>query len=125
MFGVEKTTVLKYLKLICNALADKNKLYPQFIAIPTSRILKDIIRDFHRITKLPQIYSVIDGSHVELYKKPPTKYIPADYWCRHDVHTILLQRICDSYRNFWDVCVLASGTLMMVHICDLHNFSKN
>ena len=35
MFGTEKITVLKYLILICNALADVDKLYPQFIAIPT------------------------------------------------------------------------------------------
>ena len=73
MFGVEKTTVLKYLKLICNAFVDKNKLYPQFIVIPTGRILKDIIRDFHRITKLPQICGVIDGSHIKLYIKTTHK----------------------------------------------------
>ena len=36
MFGIEKITVLKYLILICNALADKDKLYSQFIAIPTA-----------------------------------------------------------------------------------------
>ena len=95
--------------LICNALADKDKLYPQFIAIPTGRRLKDIIRGFHRVTKLPQICGAIDGSHVKLYRKPPTKYTPADYWCRHDVHTVLLQGICDSNRNFLDVCVLAPG----------------
>jgi hypothetical protein len=71
--------------------------------------LKDIIRGFHRITKLPQICGAIDGSHVKLYKKPPTKYTPADYWCRHDVHKVLLQGICDSNRNFLDVCVLAPG----------------
>jgi hypothetical protein len=33
MFGVRKTIVLKYLMLICNALADKDNLNPQFIAI--------------------------------------------------------------------------------------------
>jgi hypothetical protein len=86
MFGVGKTTVLKYLMLICNALANKDKLYPQFIVIPTGRRLKDIIRGFHRITKLPQICGAIDGSHVKLYRKPPTKYTPADYWCRHATH---------------------------------------
>ena len=71
MFGVGKTSILKYLMLTCNALADKDILYPQFIAIPTSKRLKYIIRGFHRITKLPQICGAIDGSHVKLYKKPP------------------------------------------------------
>ena len=28
MFGVGKTTILKYLMLICNALANKDKLHP-------------------------------------------------------------------------------------------------
>ena len=36
---------------------------------------------------------VIDDSHVKLNKKSPTKSTAADYWCRHDVHTILLQGI--------------------------------
>ena len=71
MVGVGKLTVLKYLMLICNALADKDKLYPQFIVIRTGRRLKNIIRYFHRKTKLPQICGVIDGSHVKLYMKPP------------------------------------------------------
>ena len=79
MFDVGKITVLKYLMLICNALADKKKLYPQFIAILIGRRLKDIIRGFHRITKLPQICGAIDGSYVKLYMKPPTKYTPANY----------------------------------------------
>ena len=81
MFGVGKTTVLKYLMFICNALADKDKLYPQFIVIPTGRRLKDIIHGFHCITKLPQICGVIDIAHVKLYRKPPTNYTLADYWC--------------------------------------------
>ena len=79
MLDVGKITVLKYLMLICNALADKNKLYPQFIAILTGRRLKDVIQGFHHITKLPQICGAIDGSHVKLYIKPPTKYTPKDY----------------------------------------------
>ena len=108
MFGVRKTRILKYLMFICNALAYKDKLYPQFIAIPTGRRLKDIIQGFHRVTKLTQICGVIDGSHVKLYRKPPTKYTPADYWCQYNVHTVLLQGICDSNRIFLDVCVLAS-----------------
>jgi hypothetical protein len=101
MFGIEKTTILKYLMVICNTSADKDKLYPQFIVIPTGIKLKDIIRGFHYITKLPQICGVIDGSHVKLYSKPPTKYTPANYWCRHDVHTLLLQRICHSVKKNW------------------------
>ena len=31
--AIGTTTILKYLMLTCNALADKDKLYPQFIAI--------------------------------------------------------------------------------------------
>ena len=74
MFGLGKTTVLKYLLLICNALADKHKSYAQFIIILTHVRLKDIIHGFHRIIKLPQICSVIDGYYVKLYRKPLKKY---------------------------------------------------
>lgn len=55
IFGAGKTTVLKYLTLICSALADRNKLYAQFIGVSNDKRLKNIIRGFQRITKLPQI----------------------------------------------------------------------
>lgn len=37
MFGIGKTTLLKYLILICNALGDKDKSYTQFIAISSGK----------------------------------------------------------------------------------------
>jgi hypothetical protein len=93
-----------------NVLADKDKLYPQYISIPSGRRLKEVIRGFHHITKLPQICGAIDGSHIKLYRKPPQKYTLANYWYRHDAHTVLLQGICDSNGNFLDVCVVAPGS---------------
>ena len=87
--------------------------------------MKDIICGFHCITRLPQICGAIDGSHVKLYRKPPTKYTPADYWCRHDVHTILLQGICDSNQSFLDVCVFApEGTHDATRMRSLEFFQK-
>jgi hypothetical protein len=37
-FGVGKSTVLKYLLLICNVLADKDKLYPIYFYSKWSKI---------------------------------------------------------------------------------------
>lgn len=35
--------------------------------------------------------------------------MPANYCCRHDAHTVLLQKIHDHDQNFLDMCVLAPG----------------
>ena len=59
----------------------------------------------------------IDGTHIKLYQKPAQLYIPTDYWSRHDFHSVFLQGICDSDRNFWNICiVVAGGTHNATHL---------
>ncbi|MCO5563285.1 hypothetical protein L7F22_016923 [Adiantum nelumboides] len=44
------------------------------------------------------------------------EHIPAQYWCRHHFHSVLLQVVCDAQKRIWDVCVLApSGTNDAAH----------
>jgi hypothetical protein len=58
---------------------------------------------------IDQVCRAIDGTHIKLYDKPKLRFVPANYWNRHDHHSVLLQAVCDSNLFFWDVVVLAPG----------------
>lgn len=109
LYGTGSSTVWKYTKLITDALSSKNKLFSQFISIPSGPRLINIIRKFKNITGISQMCGAIDGTHIRLRDKPKLAFVPADYWNRHDHHSVLLQAVCDSDLNFWDVAVLAPG----------------
>ena len=51
----------------------------------------------------------IDGTHIRLVDKPHLSLNPADFWNRHDHHSILLQGVCDANILFWDVSKRAPG----------------
>lgn len=108
-YGLGGSTVIKYTNLIIDALSDQNKLLSKHIQIPSGQRLKRIIADFRAGTGIDNMCGAIDGSHIKLYRKPPFWAIPADYWCRHDFHSVLLQGICDYKRIFWSVCARQPG----------------
>jgi hypothetical protein len=101
--------VYKYTLLICHALADKDNLLKTYISLPSGARLANIIACFHNITGLPNMCGAINGTHCKLNLKPPQSFTPGDYWCRHDIYSVLLQGVCDSEKIFWDVCVRAPG----------------
>jgi hypothetical protein len=109
-YGVGGSTVVKYTNLIIDALSDRNKLLPKHIYIPSGARLKRIIADFKAGTCIDNMCGAVDVSHIRLFRKPPFFRIPADYWCRHDFHLILLQGICDYNKVFWSVCARQPGS---------------
>jgi hypothetical protein len=109
-FGVGTTTVHNYTYLMCSALADPHKLYNKYIQVPSGDRLRRIIARFREVTGgIDNMCGAIDGSHIKLARKPENKYVPGEYWCRHDFHSILLQGVCDADKLFWDVCVRCPG----------------
>jgi hypothetical protein len=109
-FGVSTTTVQNYTHLMCLALADPDKLLRKYIQVPSGDRLRRIIAKFKEVTGgIDNMCGAIDGSHIKLARKPENRYIPAEYWCRHDFHSILLQGVCDADKLFWDVCVRCPG----------------
>ncbi|MCO5597746.1 hypothetical protein L7F22_051827 [Adiantum nelumboides] len=106
-FGIGESTVRKYCNIIVELLV--TKLRPHYISIPSGEKLHNIIADFQTLTLLPNVCGAIDGSHIKLAKKPNMEHIPAQYWCRHHFHSVLLQAICDVQKRIWDVYVLAPG----------------
>jgi hypothetical protein len=107
-FGVGTTTVHEYFYLMCLSLADDH-IFKKYIQVPSGDRLRRIIGEFKQITGIENMAGAIDGSHIKLSKKPPNRYVPADYWSRHDMHSVLLQGVCDANKLFWDVCVRSPG----------------
>jgi hypothetical protein len=95
-YGVGGSTVIKYTNLIADALSDPNKLRNKHIQVSVGTNLKRIIARFKDGTGLDNMCGAIDRSHIKLYKKPANKHVTAQYWSRHDMHSVLLQGICDT-----------------------------
>jgi hypothetical protein len=77
--------------------------------VPIGTNLKRIIARFKDGTRLDNMCGAIDGSHIKLYNKAANKYVPAQYWSRHDMHSVLLQGICDHDRIIWSVACRQPG----------------
>ena len=73
-FEVGRTIIFKYTRLVCKILADNDKLYYKYISIPSDARLQQIMKGFFDITKLPEMYGAIDGSHIKLAYKPKWAY---------------------------------------------------
>jgi hypothetical protein len=124
-FGVSEAAVIQYFKAITKVL--QQELCPQFIQIPSGPRLLEIIQRFKEETGFDNMVGAIDGSHIKLASKPPARCTPADYWCRHDIHSILLQGVCTVDNLFWDVCCLAPGGFhdaAPLRSSDLYNIMK-
>jgi hypothetical protein len=106
-FGLGKRTVSWYTRSICQALS--GPLYPNYNSNPTGDRLTAILMSFQTLCRIPNLAGAIDGSHIKLSRKPRNVATLSDYWCRHDIFSILLQAVCDANRLFWDVCIQAPG----------------
>jgi hypothetical protein len=98
-YGVGGSTVIKYTNLIVDALSSADKLRNRYIYIPSTIQLKKIIAQFKNGTGLDNIAGAIDGTHIKLFRKLANHQVPADYWCRHDIHSILLQESATMTRS--------------------------
>ena len=106
-FKVGASTIRKYVDIVCNILTDREKLFSQYIAIPSGDRLYMIINDFEELTGLPNICGAIDGTHIPLAERPSKRInlAESDFYNRKKFHSIVLQRVSDSKKIFWNVCV--------------------
>ena len=117
LYGTGSITMWEYTLLITKILLNKENLFSRFISIHSRPLLARIIRKFKYLTRIFQMYDAIDGTHIRLADKPKLAFVHADYWNHHDHHSVLLQIVCDSDLNFWDVAVLApEGTYDATHL---------
>jgi hypothetical protein len=107
-FGVGKSTVVKYTKVICKILA--TKVYGEYIGIPKGKRLQKIIKGFESASTLPMVMGALDGTHIILAKKPNKDQYPADYWCRTWFHSVVMQGICNHKQSLWSTSCLIPGS---------------
>lgn len=108
-YNVGASTVGKYTLIVASALAEANKLYGRYVAIPTGDRIARIISQFQQITNVSNMCGAIDGTHIKLYFKPDKWHNPSAYQSPQKPHSILLQAVCDANKLFWDVCCMAPG----------------
>ena len=100
IYACGSSIVYKYTLLICDALADEDKLLKTYISLPSGARLANIIAGFYNIMRLPNMCGAIYKTHCKLNRKPPQSFIPSNYWCRHYIYNVLLQDVCDSEKIF-------------------------
>ena len=77
LYGCGESTIRKYTMIVCKALGTaKHSLFFQFIHTPHSNRLQSIIESFRDITRLPNIASAIDGTHIPLTLQLSKRYTP-------------------------------------------------
>jgi len=92
------STIKKYVDIVSGILSDydklDDKLFNQSISIPTCGRLQSIIDDFHEITGLPNICSVID-EYSFLYQNDQIAHTLAlnDFFNRKKLYSIDLQAV--------------------------------
>jgi len=90
-FKIEVSTIKKYVDIVCDILTSKDKLYSQYINIPSEDCLFSIISDFEELMRLPNICGVIDGIHIPLIEHPSRVITLAatDFFTRKKFHSIV------------------------------------
>ena len=111
LYGCGESTIRKYTLIICRVLASREGMFHHFIHTPTGDRLQGIIEKFRDITRLSNIASAIDDTHIPLTCRPTRRFttMPSDFFNRKKFHSIVLQGVCDADRIFWNVCAGEPG----------------
>jgi len=88
LYSTDSIIVWEYTLLITEVLSNKEKLFSQFISIPSGPRLAEIIRKFKTLTGISQMYGAMDGTHIRLADKPKLALVHADYWNRQYHHSV-------------------------------------
>jgi hypothetical protein len=90
----------------CDILTGKQKLFNQCISIQDGAQLESIISNFKALTRLPNVASAIDGTHIMLAKCHNRKVtlVACNFFNKKKSHSIVLQWVCNDDKIFWNVC---------------------
>ncbi|KAL2652428.1 hypothetical protein R1flu_020556 [Riccia fluitans] len=108
-YEIGTSIVEMYTQLVVHALTHPRKLGQKFKASPSAEKQREISNAFLKISGVPNMVAALDGSYIKLAQQPDEKHEPAAYWNRHDMHSVVLQAICDRQELFLDmVCFVFS-----------------
>ena len=88
ILGVSATVTSKFIHNLCKILIIE--FYDRYIHIPKGEALQEITIRFETLIGIPHMWGAIDGTHIQLSKKPMEKQGPTDYFNRLNFHSILL-----------------------------------
>ena len=112
LYGFRASTIRKYTDIVCEVLSSRDQcLFTTYIHTPTGDRLYDIMERFRNSTRLPNICGAIDGTHIPLARHPSSDLTPmaSNFYNMKKFHSVVLQRVCDMDRIFWNVCAREPG----------------
>ena len=98
MFGLGKSTVGKIVIGMCKSIA--THLLPEYVSIPNSEKLKEIVEGFETYLGFPQAAGAIDGSHIPIIRPDESA---SDYCNRKVYYSVIVQAMVDFRGLFMDV----------------------
>ncbi len=72
-FNVGASIIKKHVDIVCDMLINKDKLFNEYINIPSSQCLKDIIIRFENLINISNICGIINEIHILLTNLPSKK----------------------------------------------------
>ena len=80
--------------------------FTTYIHTPVKDRLYDIMERFRNFTGLPNICGTIDGTHIPFARRSRSDLtsMVSDFFNRKKFHSVVLQKVCDMDRIFWNVC---------------------
>ncbi|KAB0804394.1 hypothetical protein PPYR_01364 [Photinus pyralis] len=94
--------------IFMNFISAVGHLTHQFIEWPNARTCNEIASRIETKYGIPGVVGAIDGTHIQI--KQPT-HNPVDFFNRKDVHSVVLQGICNDKLIFTDVYIGMPGRL--------------
>ena len=76
-FGVSIAIVTMFTIEVCQIFV--NNFYNTYVKIPNDETLQEIMKGSENLTGIPYMWGAINGTHIQLSKKPKQQYKPMDY----------------------------------------------
>lgn len=103
LFKMEKSSVSHCFHEVCELLTNCRN---DFISWPSREEQLKTARNVNTKYHFPNCVGFVDGCHIQI-KAPPNN--PVDFYNRKEVHSIVLQAVCDENLKFIDVYVGQTG----------------
>ena len=100
LFGVGTSTACTITNEVCRTIV--RLLAAEYIQMPTGHRLRDVVRGFRDICRLPRIGGAVDGTHIPIVA--PSIH-PQDYYNRKSFYSVVLQGTVDCDLLFTNVFI--------------------
>lgn len=114
LFGIHRSTVSYVFHEICNLICSCGNDWIKWPNPEQTMLIK-------QVKKFPNAVGFIDGCHVQIRT---SRNNPVEFFNRKEVHSILLQAVCDHKLQFTHVYIVRLDELMMLECLDQAHFAN-